>query len=173
MCCYINSSPPGQNGRHFSDDTFRWPNGKFCILIEISLKFVPKGPLDNNPALVQIMAWRRVGDNPLSLTNADPIYWRIYASLGGDELTIQLLYLPILFRVALLALGNRMYGAIVWLPQCQWSNHEDYWLVLNPNETQQSADCVHIFICLSFAVEGGSSYNYKSMSSPCDNGFVI
>ena len=25
---------------------------KFCILIEISLKFVPKGPIDNNPELV-------------------------------------------------------------------------------------------------------------------------
>ena len=25
---------------------------KFCILIEISLKLVPTGPIDNNPALV-------------------------------------------------------------------------------------------------------------------------
>ena len=29
---------------------------KFCISIKISLKFVPKGPIDNIPALVQIMA---------------------------------------------------------------------------------------------------------------------
>ena len=35
------------------------------ILIQISLKFVPKGPIDNNPALVQIMAWRQIGDKPL------------------------------------------------------------------------------------------------------------
>ena len=41
-------------------------NENFCILIEISLKFVPKGPIDNNSALVQIMAWRRIGDKPLS-----------------------------------------------------------------------------------------------------------
>ena len=34
--------------------------------IKISLKFVPKGPLDNNPALVHVMAWRRIGDKPLS-----------------------------------------------------------------------------------------------------------
>ena len=34
--------------------------------IKISLKFVPKGPINNNPALVQIMAWRRSGDKPLS-----------------------------------------------------------------------------------------------------------
>ena len=35
-------------------------------MIRITLKFVPKGPIDNNPALVQIMAWRRPGDKPLS-----------------------------------------------------------------------------------------------------------
>ena len=37
-----------------ADDIFRniFVNEKFCILIKISLKFVPKGPIDNNPALV-------------------------------------------------------------------------------------------------------------------------
>ena len=50
----INSSHPGQNGRHFTNDTFRYifVNEKFCILIKISLKFVPMGPIDNNQALV-------------------------------------------------------------------------------------------------------------------------
>ena len=33
--------------------------------ILISLKFVPKGPINNIPALVQIMAWRLPGDKPL------------------------------------------------------------------------------------------------------------
>ena len=32
-------------------------NEKFCILITISMKLVAKGATDNNPALVQIMAW--------------------------------------------------------------------------------------------------------------------
>ena len=36
------------------------------FLIKISLKFVPKGPIDNNPELIQIMAWRQPGDKPLS-----------------------------------------------------------------------------------------------------------
>ena len=36
------------------------------IAIKISLKFVPKGPINNNPALVQIMGWRPPGDKPLS-----------------------------------------------------------------------------------------------------------
>ena len=35
-------------------------------MIWISLKFVPKGPINNIPALVRIMAWRRPGDKPLS-----------------------------------------------------------------------------------------------------------
>ena len=37
-----------------ADDVFKFifVNEKFCILIQIPLKFVPKGPIDNNPALV-------------------------------------------------------------------------------------------------------------------------
>ena len=34
--------------------------------MEISLKFVPRVPINNIPVLVQIMAWRRLGDKPLS-----------------------------------------------------------------------------------------------------------
>ena len=41
-------------------------NEKFCIVVKISLQIVPEGPIDNNPALVQIMAWRRTCDKPLS-----------------------------------------------------------------------------------------------------------
>ena len=50
----INSSPPGQNGRLFTDDIFRciFVYEKFCMLIKILLKFVPKGLTDHNPALV-------------------------------------------------------------------------------------------------------------------------
>ena len=36
------------------------------IAVMISLKFVPKVWIDNIPTLVQIMAWRRIGDKPLS-----------------------------------------------------------------------------------------------------------
>ena len=40
-------------------------NENVRILIVISLKCVPKGPIDNNSALVQVMAWLRTGDKPL------------------------------------------------------------------------------------------------------------
>ena len=84
--CSINSSPPGQNGRYFPNDIFRCilMNEKFCILI--SLKFVPKGTIDNIQALVWIMAWRLIGNKPLS----EPMLTRltdIYAALGGEELS--------------------------------------------------------------------------------------
>ena len=35
------------------------------IPIRISLKFVPRSPIDNKPVLLQVMAWRRTGDRPL------------------------------------------------------------------------------------------------------------
>ena len=47
---FINSSPPGQNGRYFADDIFSciFVNERFGILITISLKFIPNGPIDKN-----------------------------------------------------------------------------------------------------------------------------
>ena len=64
----INTLRPRQNGRHFPDDIFKWIflNENVWILINISLKFVPRGPINNIPTLVQVMAWRRPGDKPLS-----------------------------------------------------------------------------------------------------------
>ena len=64
----FNTLRPRQNGRHFADDIFKciFLNENVWISIKISLKFVPKGPINDIPALVQIMAWRRQGDKPLS-----------------------------------------------------------------------------------------------------------
>ena len=64
----INSLRPRPNRRHIADDIFKciFLNENAWIPIKISLKFVPKGPINNIPALVQIMAWRRSGDKPLS-----------------------------------------------------------------------------------------------------------
>ena len=49
--------------RHFNRISL---NENVWIPIKISLKFVPKGPMKNTPALIQIMTWRRSGDKPLS-----------------------------------------------------------------------------------------------------------
>ena len=42
--------PPEQNGHHFEDDIFT--EETLNILIQISLKFVPRGPSDKKPDLV-------------------------------------------------------------------------------------------------------------------------
>ena len=64
----INTLRQRQNGRHFTDDIFKciFLNENVLIPIKISLKFVPKGQINKIPVLVQIMAWRRPGDKPLS-----------------------------------------------------------------------------------------------------------
>ena len=56
---------------------------------KISLKFVSNGTINNIPALVQIMAWRRPGDimNQWCL-----VYWHIYASPDPNEITYLLDY---------------------------------------------------------------------------------
>ena len=64
----VNTSRLRQNGCDFIDDIFKCisVNENVQIFIKISLKFVPKGPIDNIPALVQIMAWHQTDDKPLS-----------------------------------------------------------------------------------------------------------
>ena len=64
----VNTLRPRQSGRLFADDTLKciFLNENVWVLIKISLKFVPRGPINNILALVQIMAWHRTGDKPLS-----------------------------------------------------------------------------------------------------------
>ena len=50
------------DNRHFQMHFF---TEKDRVQIRISLKFVPKSPIDNKPPLVQVMAWRRTGDKSL------------------------------------------------------------------------------------------------------------
>ena len=69
-----------QNGHHFADNVFKciFMNEKFCILNRLSLKFVPKGLIDNIPAFVQIMAWCRSGE--YILLDQSPIDVCVYSS---------------------------------------------------------------------------------------------
>ena len=66
--CCLNTLRPRQDGRYFADDVLKciFLNENMWFSLKIPLKFVPKGPINNIPALVQIMAWRRSGDKPLS-----------------------------------------------------------------------------------------------------------
>ena len=76
----INTLRPRQNGHNFADDTFKhiFLNQNVRISIKISLKFVPKSPINYIAALVLIMAWRRPGNKPLSKptrTTRTPAFW--------------------------------------------------------------------------------------------------
>ena len=65
---WINSSLPGQNGRHLADDIFKYIfiSEKVLYFHLDPLKFVPNHPIDNKSALVQVMAWcYQTGDKPL------------------------------------------------------------------------------------------------------------
>ena len=68
FCRGLNILRPRQNCHHFPDNIFKciFLNKNGRISIKISLKFVPKVPINNIAALVQIMAWHRPGDKLLS-----------------------------------------------------------------------------------------------------------
>ena len=50
-----------------ADDNFKCIvlNENDRIPIRFSMKFVPRSPIDIKPELVQVMAWRQIGDKPL------------------------------------------------------------------------------------------------------------
>ena len=50
-----------------ADDTFKciFKNENGRILIQISLKYVPRSSIDSKQALVQVMAWYQIGDKPI------------------------------------------------------------------------------------------------------------
>ena len=64
----VNTLRLRQNGRHLADDIFKciFLNENVLIIIKFSLTLVPRGWINNIPALIQIMAWRRPGDKPLT-----------------------------------------------------------------------------------------------------------
>ena len=129
ICCHcnmcfvliiaLNTLRPKQNGgHHFADDIFEciFLNGNIWIPIKILLKFVPKASVNNIPASVQILAWRRPGDKPLSepmmvclpmhICVTRPQLCDLFTNIGQDCFT-----------------GTR---AIVRLPPCEWYNPERY-----------------------------------------------
>ena len=54
----LNTLRLRQDGRHFADIVLKciFLNENVWISLKIPLKFVPRGPINNNPALVKIMA---------------------------------------------------------------------------------------------------------------------
>ena len=83
-----NTLRPRQHSRHFAD-IFKWGFliDNHCInKIQISLSFVPKGPIVNKSSLVQLMAWHWTGDKPFSGLHNDPLKICKHASHGLNEI---------------------------------------------------------------------------------------
>ena len=86
---WVNTLRPRQNGCHISDDISKriFSDENVWIPIKISLKFVPQGLINNIPALVQIMAWRRQATS--HYLNQWWLFYRcIYASRSLNELKV-------------------------------------------------------------------------------------
>ena len=66
-----------------ADDIFNciFLNENDRIPIHISLKYDHMSPIDNKPALVQVMAWRRTGDKPLTV----PMMTQFMAHICGTR----------------------------------------------------------------------------------------
>ena len=80
---------PKQDGRYFTDDVLKciFLNENVWIPIKISLKPVSNDPINNIPALVQIMAWRRPGDKPLSEPMMVNLLTHIYVTRPQWDIT--------------------------------------------------------------------------------------
>ena len=122
--CWINTLRPKQNDRQFPNDIVKWIflNENVWMSIKISLKFVPKVPINNIPALVQIMAWHRTGDKPLSepmMAQFNDAYMRHSASMS--EWCIYHIYLCDVFCV--------LCPKTIWLHRgmCDNKTHYDYY----------------------------------------------
>ena len=55
------------------------------IRIPISLKLVPRSPIGNKTSIGSDNGLAPKRRQAITWTSDDPIHWRIYAALGGDE----------------------------------------------------------------------------------------
>ena len=69
-CESFDTLKPIKKCCRFADDILKpiFLNKNYCVLIQTPLKFVCHGPVDINPASVQTMVCRLIGDKPLSTT---------------------------------------------------------------------------------------------------------
>ena len=115
----INTSRPRQNDPHFTEDTFKCilSNENECILLSVSLSFVPKVRINTIPVLVQIMAWRRPGDKPLSEPMMVNLLTHIYASLGLNVLLMNITACVSSCTIKWAPLWKKTYKEFTQMPQ--------------------------------------------------------
>ena len=124
---------PRQNGRHFPDDIFKciFLNENVWILIKISVKFVPWGPINDIPALVQIMAWRLPGDKPLSEPMLVSLLMHMCHSASMSSLIFVTKKVPASDNIRILHIPNNILNRLLALRSqsqqptaCDWADFE-------------------------------------------------
>ena len=86
-CIFILRSPPEWNGWHFVDDILKciFLDRNICALIQISVSFIPWGPIDSKSSLhgsdygLPLIRWEAI--ILIKWTNVDQVYWYLYAGV--------------------------------------------------------------------------------------------
>ena len=105
----------GGRGCHFVDVIFKciFLNENFRISNKISLKYFPRGAINNMSAFIQTVAWRRTGGKPLS----EPMMTQFIAKVGLNDLTEGTpLYIP-----RLLLIDSSWFVRSVYLIAVPWN----------------------------------------------------
>ena len=116
---YLNTLRQKQNGCHFADNIFKclFFNENVWIFIKISLTFVPMGPINDISALVQIIAWRRPGDKPLSEPMMDYghicVTWPQWVNQYCFQYDLSKTWICNFFQVSLVVLNQNIPGYYV------------------------------------------------------------
>ena len=105
---HIHLISPGLNGRHFADDIIRciFVTENIFILIKISPKCVPQGPIHNNPAVIYMIAWRRIfiiWTNGTQFTDSKSRWVKNSAKRTQIEILLMYLYINYHLRVKTIA----------------------------------------------------------------------
>ena len=111
---HVNTLRPRQNDRHIADGILKciFLNENVWISLKISLKFVPEVRINNIPALVQIMAWRRQGDKPLSEPMVDNLLMHMH--INGPQWVKSMIFKLIIQNSSL---GTHCEIALRWMSQ--------------------------------------------------------
>ena len=160
---------PRQNAHHFADDILKciFFNENEWSSLKISLNIVPKVPINNIPALVLIIAWRRQATRHY-LNQWWLIYWFIYASLGLNELYIECSWKGLTFRCVVRAIHSvlltfKRVGRIPFLEQRPQLCQEFHVHYSGDLLWESPAPCIlisHHDVCRCLSIKM-SSYQYR------------
>ena len=166
----FNTLRPRGNEQHFPNVILKhiFFNENVWISMKISLKFVPKGPINNIPALVQIMAWHRSGDKPLSepmmvslpthicVTRPQWVRWSCVSQCQKHQITIMTYYHDNLLAPGIgrchrkLLIFKLITSIDVKLPSAEWPQT----LLLISQHSLSGSMLTNIYLCRHMASLG-------------------